>query len=101
MDTNSQKAKMAKCVNAVLEYFDLSKNQLFAHRRYRNIVYARHILMCFLYDVGITKVEIGRICGGLDHATVCKGMERIKGLCDVYPEVKNDMEVIRKLIDER
>lgn len=92
--------------NIVLNYFHLKSDEVFykgkgSHKR--ELVYARQITTYFLdqYDTELSLAKIGEEIGGYDHATILWAKKQIKDLYDVDKDVKNDIDKIEIIIDNK
>ncbi len=92
-DVNSSKSKRVTIPliqQAVVEFFNVSLEELKAQRRSKNVTFPRQIAMYLVRELtDYSLPKIGQEFGGRDHTTVIHAYEKIQEL------MKNDMEVDR------
>lgn len=77
------------------------EKKILEHRRYRDIVFARQIVMTILFEfdnlgcTGVAKIF------DMDHSTVLASIRRISNLYDTEPDTKRKLDFIRKKVEER
>lgn len=83
-------------INAVSDYYGLTKNQICGKARTKNISNARHIVMYLSRKhLDLSYLKIGEELGGRDHTTVLSGYEKIDKLVrsnDSYRKVISEIE---------
>lgn len=89
----------------VLDYFKLSAKEVFYKgkgSRKRELVYARQIIAYFLGRyTKLSLAKIGEEIGGYDHATILFAEKQINDLYDVDKDVRNDIEKIKIMINNK
>jgi len=85
----------------VARHYNVSKADLLSSRRTRTIVRPRQIAM-YLAKVLTPRSlpEIGRRFGGRDHTTVLHAVRKIEGLIDGDVTLAEEIELLKRLIDE-
>lgn len=99
LDDSQQNITPDLIIKVVAEYFFVSVSDLLSTKRSQEIVYPRQVVMYLcrtLTDVSLG--VIGKKLGKRDHSTVLHGYEKIQKLVDKNPEVKNDIEELKKKI---
>ena len=96
IDVQDDEAKLsiAKIINTVSDYYNLTPNQLTGRIRTSQIALARHIGMYLsrvLLDAPYTK--IGEAFGGKDHATVMNGVNKVEN------SLKEDKDLQKAIAD--
>jgi len=95
----------AEIKKIVLDYFKLSPKEVFYKgkgSRKRELVYARQVIAYFLDRyTKLSLAKIGKEIGGYDHATVLFAKSQISDLCDVDNDVRNDIEKIKMIVDNK
>jgi chromosomal replication initiator protein len=81
------------------DVFGVKLVDLLSSRRMKNLVRPRQIAM-FLCKTLTTKslIEIGRLFGGKDHATVIHATKRVIELCKEDAEMARSIEVLKALL---
>ena len=101
-------AKIIKSV--ILKYFDRLADEIYRKgkgARKRELCYLRQLTAYFLDEfTQLSLSEIGKEISGeaikpYDHATVLHSKRNIENLCDVDKSVRNDVEEIKVLIEEK
>ncbi len=88
---------IAKIINVVADYYNLSPTQLTGKIRTAQIALARHTAMYLcrdLLDAQYTK--IGEAFGGKDHATVMSAISKVEKMLKTDPDSKKAMSEIKK-----
>lgn len=68
--------------------------------RQREQTYARCLAMLFLRShANLSFKSVGDYLGNRHHTTVIHGVNVIKGMAEVYPNVRADIERIREVLD--
>lgn len=86
----------------VARHYNVSKTELLSNRRTRTIVKPRQIAM-YLSKVMTPRSlpEIGRRFGGRDHTTVLHAVRKIEGLSSDDNTLAQELELLRRLINEQ
>ena len=88
-----------KIVNAVADYYGLTRQQITSKTRTKNVANARHIAIYFcrkLLDLSYAK--IGDEFGGLDHSTVISACSKVEKGIQNSADYRNVVEDIKKLL---
>lgn len=86
----------------VARHYNVSKTELLSNRRTRTIVKPRQVAM-YLSKVMTPRSlpEIGRRFGGRDHTTVLHAVRKIEGLSDNDNTLAQELELLRRLINDQ
>lgn len=84
-------------VNAVLNYYSVSLENLKSKSRKRKYVRPRHVLFYLLYSAGLTTEDIGRIFNR-DHSTVIHGRDVVINEIETFN--KGEQELIKILTEK-
>ncbi|MGC8814963.1 MAG: chromosomal replication initiator protein DnaA [bacterium] len=96
----SQQITVDDILQTVLNYFNLTKEELFSNSREKKIVYPRQIFTYLLRDIlGLSFKNIGSILGGKDHTTIMHAYEKINIML-ASPKVYNDIYSIKKMLNK-
>lgn len=70
-------------------------------RRHRNITVPRQIAMYLVRELtDISLPQIGNLFGGRDHSTVINSLKRVEALRDANPEIRIQLDRLRRLLRE-
>ncbi len=84
-------------INAVAEYFSISRNDITSPKRDLKTSRARHISMYLIRQQNHCSLsEIGKLLGGRDHSTVIYGCEKIASALALDSQLSKTIEDIRK-----
>ena len=98
IDKNSQ-IDVEDILEVVLNYFNITKDELFSNSREKKIVYPRQVFTYLLRDIlGLPFKNIGNILGGKDHTTVMHAYEKINIML-ASPKVYNDIYSIKRILN--
>ena len=85
--------------NVVCQHFNIKTAVLDSPTRKQEIAYARQIAMYLSVEMtDASNVQIGRLIGNRNHATVNHACKQIKNLIDVNEKASGDIDAIRELI---
>jgi chromosomal replication initiator protein len=88
-------------LNAVATYFGLSPERFCGKARDKDLVHARHVAMYLMREEGnLPLTEIGRVLGNRDHSTVVHGLSRIQQSYYSDPELRREIDEIRRQLDK-
>ena len=88
-------------IDAVSAYFGLSPERFCSKSRDKDLVHARHIAMYLLREEAhLPLTEIGRALGNRDHSTVVHGLNRVQRSYYADPELRRQIEDIRRQLDK-
>jgi len=94
-----QQIKVEDILEAVLNYFNITKEELFSNSREKKIVYTRQVFTYLLRDIlGLSFKSIGNILGGKDHTTIMHSYEKINIML-ASPKVYNDIYTIKRMLN--
>ena len=94
--------KLEDIERAVCSFFGVSKIELYARRRTKNVVYARHI--CWYLATKYTSrslPEIGRRGGGCDHTTILHARDKIERLIKEDVETADTIKMLESMLMNR
>jgi hypothetical protein len=87
---------LTKICAAVRRHFGISHVDLLSHRRTKELVKPRHIVMHLARKyTGRSLPEIGRWLGGRDHTTIMHGARTV---ADNYERFRSDVEAIEQTL---
>lgn len=70
-------------------------------RRHRNITVPRQIAMYLVRELTDESLpQIGQLFGGRDHSTVINSLKRVEALRDANPEIRSQLDRIRRTLRE-
>lgn len=88
-------------LRTVCDYYNVKPTQLRGARRDALFVKPRQICMYLLKeDLKITLVEIGNLLGGRDHTTIMHGVEKIRELKELNPQLQQEVNAIKSMLQE-
>ena len=88
-------------LRTVCDYYNVKPTQLRGTRRDALFVKPRQICMYLLKeDLKITLVEIGNLLGGRDHTTIMHGVEKIRELKELNPQLQQEVNAIKSMLQE-
>jgi chromosomal replication initiator protein len=88
-------------LDAVAGHFGLSSERLCGKARDKSLVHARHVAMYLLREEAhLPLTEIGRYLGNRDHSTVVHGLNRMQQSYYTDPELRREIEAIRRELDK-
>ena len=89
-------------LNAVIQYYDISHEDLIGRSRREELVRPRHVAMYLCREViSLSFAAIGRRFGGRDHSTVSHACGKVNDRLDVEPELKGELDDMRREIKRR
>jgi chromosomal replication initiator protein len=103
LSTNIKKAGLTskKLMQVVIEFFDISIDDLLGASRKRELVVPRQITMYLMREeLKASFPNIGQDIGGRDHTTAMHACIKITKLVEVDEKIKNDVLVLRQKIYE-
>ena len=87
--------------NIVVNYFQISEDDLISTSRKPHLVYARNLCYYIIrnkYNISLKK--IGENFGNKDHTTITHGFEKIKEVIKTDSKVKNDISYIENKLEQ-
>jgi hypothetical protein len=88
--------------DAVCRHFGIPRGDFLSHRRTASVVLPRQIAMYLAKTLTLRSFpEIGRLFGGRDHTTILHAVRKIEGLVANDDKMREQIEVIRCLLDLR
>jgi chromosomal replication initiator protein len=87
-------------LDVISDYFAVSKEQIIAHTRKKEIAYARHMFCYFARNKTRRSLEEIASVINKDHSSVFHGNKKINNLL-MYEDVRETVECINYLIGER
>ncbi len=88
-------------LRTVCDFYNVKPTQLRGARRDALFVKPRQICMYLLKeDLKITLVEIGNLLGGRDHTTIMHGVEKIRELKELNPQLQQEVNAIKSMLQE-
>lgn len=86
-------------INAVSEYFNLTKDQLIGKKRNKELVEARHICIYLIYDfLSLPLSSIGEIMGKRDHTSIMHARDNIQEKIEKDMRIKTFVSDIKNII---
>lgn len=86
-------------VNAVAQYYGVSREELFNKKRTQNIAYPRQIAMYMCRELAdMSYPKIGEAFGGRDHTTVIHAYEKISANRKSDLQLAGDLEKMQELL---
>lgn len=86
-------------IKTVAKYYNLPYKSLIQKGRTQNVALARQIAMYLIKtELDYSYVQIGKIFGGRDHATVMRACEKVKKCLETDPNYRIAIEDIKKLL---
>lgn len=83
---------------AILKYFNITYKDFIGNKRYSELVEARHLFFYICKENNICNLaKIARMTAR-NHATVIHGHESIKNKLAIYPELREKLNEILKMI---
>lgn len=83
-------------IDAVCEYFSISKRAMTGKARSKIVAHPRQILMYLLRnELSLPLEEIGRLLGGRDHTTIMHGVGKITNLSSSNVDTREDILKIK------
>ncbi|MCR4674644.1 MAG: chromosomal replication initiator protein DnaA [Lachnospiraceae bacterium] len=87
-------------IEVVAEHYNISVDQMISKNRSANISRPRQIAMFLCRQMVDTPLDaIGTLLGGRDHTTIIHGTKKIQNEYDENPEVKKEIDSIKKKIN--
>ena len=88
-------------LKAVATEFKVSLAELKGPRRHRNITVPRQIAMYLMRELTDESLpQIGHLFGGRDHSTVINSLRRVAALSDANPEIRAQLDRLRRSLRE-
>jgi chromosomal replication initiator protein len=92
-----QKISPDAIVKAVTNELKVTLTDLKGPRRHRNITVPRQIAMYLVRELTDESLpQIGQLFGGRDHSTVINSLKRVEALRDANPEIRAQIDRIRR-----
>jgi chromosomal replication initiator protein len=99
---SSGPVRIADVLEVVGNHLEFTVDQLKSKRRTQDLARARQIAMYLARDLtGASLNQIGRACGGRDHATVSHGIKKIEATAKTDPRLRGTLKDITAKIRER
>jgi chromosomal replication initiator protein len=87
--------KQSEILKGVSEYYHVTIQEMKSKSRKANYVRARQAAYYFLkLYTRLTLKEIGTLLGNRDHTSVIHGLQTIKHLVEVYPDIGRELSEI-------
>ena len=101
-DTQKYITNTENIINAVCEYFNITRDDLIGPRRNREFVEPRMIAIYLISDIlNIPLMNIGSVMGGRDHTTIMHGRNKIEGqIANGDQRIKRIVTDISKMVDK-
>jgi chromosomal replication initiator protein len=97
-----RRVKIEDIQRVVSRHYNVSKADLLSARRTRTIVRPRQIAMYLAKMLTPRSLpEIGRRFGGRDHTTVLHAVRKIEGMIEADVALKDEIELLKRVIDEQ
>lgn len=90
-----EKPRFQEIIEAVCEYYDVTKNDVLSSRRTGILVMPRQII-CYLGRelTGMSYPQMGRRLGGRDHTTALHGSNKIRAAMQTDAVLSDDISVL-------
>ncbi len=86
-------------INAVCEYFDISKDDITGKKKNKEIVEPRMIAIYMISDMlELPLVSIGKIFGGRDHTTIMHSRDKISAEMKTNRKIQTFVNEIKKML---
>lgn len=96
-----KRIKIEDIQRLVAKYYQISKADLLSERRNRTVVLPRQIAMYLAKTLTMRSLpEIGRRFGGRDHTTVLHAVRKIDELVKQDAQIAEDMELIKRQLND-
>lgn len=83
-------------INGVVDYFDITREEILSKTRRKDISYPRQILMYLLREeLDLTYPTIGSVLGGRDHSTVMHAHTKIKETLEYDAPLEQEIRTLR------
>lgn len=84
-------------LNAVIEHYVVSHDDLVGRSRRKEVVHPRHIGMYLCREItSLSFAAIGRRFGGRDHSTVSHACEKVSDRLDVQPGLEEELDQVKR-----
>lgn len=88
------KSRSSRIIDAVCEYYGITREQITSPRRFKDITFPRHVAIYLLKEkIQFSWTEIGKKFGGQDHTTVLYAWNKIHNRL-AEPEMAVAIQVI-------
>jgi chromosomal replication initiator protein len=93
-------AKVAEILHIVALYFGISERDICSNRRFKEIVFARHVTFYLCRHLTLNSLpEIGRRLHGRDHTTVMHGVNGMEGLIKTDEKLAADIATLTEMLE--
>lgn len=90
------RVRVLDIIEIVAAHFNVSKIDIVSHRRDREIMLPRQVVMFLSRELTLRSlIEIGRLIGGRDHSTIVSGIRKIGKLISAGHPIAADVDAIR------
>lgn len=87
-------------IEVVAEHYDITMEQMISNSRKQTIIKPRQIAMYLCREMVSTNLtSIGQLLGKKDHSTVIHGVNKIENNIKTDPNLKSEIEIIKKKIN--
>jgi len=94
---NSRAVNIQDIINTVVDFYNVKVTDLQSKKRQRSVTLPRQICMYLARQyTNHSLVEIGGFFGGRDHTTVMHAINTISERCELYENLRNDLNVLKK-----
>lgn len=100
-NVDSNKKIIIKAKEGVCSYFNVTEAELDSSSRKQKVTYARQMLMYILRNYFNLQLQVIGDNLDRDHATVAHGVDKIASMIKSNDLIKNDFDIIVKLIDKK
>lgn len=84
-------------LNAVIEHYNISHEELVGRSRRKESVRPRHVAMYLCRELTpLSFAAIGRRFGGRDHSTVSHACQKVSDRLDVQPELEEEIDSVKR-----
>lgn len=86
-------------VKIIAEFYDVTEQEIYDKSRKKEVVKPRQVVMYILReDYDVSYPSIGEKLGGRDHTTVIHSCEKVKEALHTNPQLMNEVERIRSML---
>jgi chromosomal replication initiator protein len=97
MEQRRREVTADKIIEAVIEFYGISRSEIAGKGRRKDLVKPRQIAMYLIREeAGTSLVEIGNALGGRDHSTVVHGIEKIETALEQDQRLRDEIIDLRE-----
>ncbi len=88
-------------IQTCCQHYNVSLIDFYSKSRLRSIVQSKHMAFYIMRTFNMNTIEIGRLTGNMNHATVIHGSKKIENQISLYKETENDFSALIKEINNK